>query len=1004
MSSRHSRGLPLLAGAVLALRVVAPGPAAAQERPQPVFSVGQPPQWQPYTTAQALITRDEPGGAALVAGIARPLLNPVSGLLSLAAEGYGAPAGQFAGGGARVIARVPVFGVGVGADWNLGRGGLGRVDALLTFQTAVRRGGLLGHGSTLRLDWLPTRGRTVGIGVSFPLLQPLAGRTRPNGTDVRMPRGAVRGGDAGLPPAALEALTAMDRAASVLRAGSSLDDEADVQLLVASAASGNAAWDAALREYHRGLARAFAAAAGAGLPAARVTPRARPDSLARVARAVLLDEVLIPFDSLFGRVKSGGISGLTARAQQRFAAWVRDSAGVAPAAQPAVLAVHERSLQVVERIHRELRARRGDSRPVWLPITLALEPEEFDEQAEVDSLLARLAGRPFTDGNALSYLRSADLPLEIARSIYAARDYHVLWMHDFTGRREKTGTVDNLAYEMVADAYFPALTAAVRQYDATGRLPAYMIFLDQYFYEPRRGRLWMTILEDPMHAAVALPGDNAPREAHLRERQRELRDAVAASRRLQAEARGDGDWIRRRVKVHVNITFPADFSFRSHHIIPGIPFTPDNVMRDHRKIVLYDVTEADPYRGAMFLMGIGIGEHYASATWEDRGYRLRGPATLEARDALRRLLRRHGFDDADLPPPLRAVVSTAAAERRASHEAFEGRALQVHNEVGFGAKHASVARAALYDLAQPGSVVIVPDPLWLSHEWAAMLAGAAARGARVHVIAPAVPNAPSPQAPLMALAHDVMLQLVERAHELAPVMRASGGELRVGLFTATAPVTDAAGRRREVQEGLARAPWLRELFPFDAQTKAVLDRAEALVATDGSDATDLARDQRPREPQLHQKTQLIARPGAIAAALRVPGWDAVLASARATQSRQTTRFADQLGYVEPALDTAATRQADAILRAFEQSLPAAERQRVSFYFTVGTQNEDPRGLMSDGEATVVTSGFQGITGLVDLYYLMARSTWVTTRRELEAHLPRGSALARLLARLARPVL
>jgi hypothetical protein len=328
----------------------------------------------------------------------------------------------------------------------------------------------------------------------------------------------------------------------------------------------------------------------------------------------------------------------------------------------------------------------------------------------------------------------------------------------------------------------------------------------------------------------------------------------------------------------------------------------------------------------------------------------------------------------------------------------------VHNEVGFGPKDASVVRAALYDLAQPGSVVIVPDPLWLSHEWAAMLAGAAARGARVHVIAPAVPNAPSPQAPLMALAHDVMLELVERAHALAPVMQASGGELRVGLFTASAPVNDAEGRRREVQEGVARAPWLRELFPFDAKTRAVIDRAEALVATDGPDATDLASDQRPREPQLHQKTQLVARPGAIAAALRVPGWDAVLASVRAAQSRQTSRFADQLGYVEPALDTAATRQADAMLRAFEQSLPEAERKRVSFYFTVGTQNEDPRGLMSDGEATVVTSGFQGITGLVDLYYLMARSTWVTTRDELEQHLPTGSALARLLARLARPVL
>ncbi|MHB1265292.1 MAG: hypothetical protein ACYC1S_12890 [Gemmatimonadaceae bacterium] len=579
----------------------------------------------------------------------------MSGLLSLAGEAYGSPAGQFAGGGARLIARVPMFGLGVGADWNLGRGGLGRMDALFTFQTAVRRGGLLGHGTMLRVDWLPTRGRTFGAGISLPLLQPLAGRTRPDGTDARMPGGRRPDADGAIPPVALAAIAEMDRAASVLRAGSSLDRDEDVRLLQASAAAGHGGWDGALRAYHRALARAFRAAMAADVAAAQATSPGPGDPLARVARAALVDEVLIPFDSLFGQVKSSGIEGLTARAQHRFATWLRDRSSVVPAVQPVVMAVHARSLRIVERLHAELRARRGDSRPVWLPLALALEPESFDEQAEVDSLLARLVGRPFTDGNALSYLRSADLPLEIARSIYAARDYHVLWMHDFTGRRERTGTVDNLAYELVADAYFPALTAAVRQSDATGKLPAYMIFLDQYFYEPRQGRLWMTILEDPMHAAVHLPGDNAAREAHLRERQRELREAVAASRRLQAEAAGDADWVRRRVKVHVNITFPADFAFRSHHIIPGIPFTPDNVMRDHRKIVLYDVTEADPYRGAMFLMGIGIGEHEGGgAPRQPRGVRGAG-----APGAQRGGVRREG----GLRRPRGAVRPRAARER-----------------------------------------------------------------------------------------------------------------------------------------------------------------------------------------------------------------------------------------------------------------------------------------------------------------------------------------------------
>src|SRR5439155_23527945 len=123
------------------------------------------------------------------------------------------------------------------------------------------------------------------------------------------------------------------------------------------------------------------------------------------------------------------------------------------------------------------------------------------------------------------------------------------------------------------------------------------------------------------------------------------------------------------------------------------------------------LNEADPYRGGVLVMGVGIGEHYASATWEDRGYRLRGPAALEARAAVRRLLRLNGFGENDIPAPLREVASGRAAEQRMDLEDYVGRALQVHNEVGFVRKQSSVVRAMLYNLAPPGSVIIVPDPL-----------------------------------------------------------------------------------------------------------------------------------------------------------------------------------------------------------------------------------------------------------------------------------------------------
>ena len=228
-----------------------------------------------------------------------------------------------------------------------------------------------------------------------------------------------------------------------------------------------------------------------------------------------------------------------------------------------------------------------------------------------------------------------------------------------------------------------------------------------------------------------------------------------------------------------------------------------------------------------------------------------------------------------------------------------------------------------------------------------------------------------------------------------------GGALRVGLFAPDATTRDAGGRRREVRAGLERAPWIRNIIPFDARALAVLDRAEA-VAASSSDATDTADDEAPRPQQLHQKTQLIARPGAIAAFVRQPGWEDALAAALMTQERRTARFAEQLEYTTPDIDDGALLAANALLQGFERSIPEAERKRTSFHFSLGTQNQDPRGIMLDGEATLIVSGVPAAAGLVDLFYLMARTRWVATQQQVDALLPPPSGFMRWVGRLIRP--
>jgi hypothetical protein len=963
---------------------------------QTVSALGRPPQWQPYASLFGLANHSDAGmGGA--EGIYRPILNPVTGLLGAAAEATLQRSAGETLGSVRLLARVPAIGFSAGIDWQSAHG----VAPLFTFQTAVRRGGLLGRGTMLRVDWLAGPRHTLDVGVNVPLMQPFAGRTRPRRSGVSLPVSGRDNAARGTVSSAIDQrLAALADAATLVRVYTSLYSADDERTLVAA---GDQRFDAAVRRYNDALVQVFSLASGD-------SSTDRGVRLANRARLGAAAKVILPYDALFGQVKDGcHLDGFIADAQGDFARWQRDSLPLDDPARPRVTAVHRRWLDIVRDQCGELLRQWKDSRLVWLPLQLALSPEDYASQDQIDSLIARAVGHGFTDRNALRYLRTADLPLEIARSILATRRYHVLWTHDFTGRRE-TGTLDDIAYTMVADVYLPALTAAVARYDSTGSMPQYFILLDAFYYHGRAGDLWMSILDNPLRATVHLEANEGAQAEHLRRRMAELRTAVAHSARLQREAatHGGNEWLERVIRVHVNITLPSDFSFRSRHIIPPIPFTADNVMRDHRKIAFYDVSESNPYEGALLVTGIGIGEHYSSTTWEDRGYEIRGPAALEARAAARRLLERNGIAPDRIPPPLRETRATALSDSALSNpqaaRTYIGHALQVHNEAGFGAKRASVARAMLYSLAPPGSVIVVPDPLWVSETWAAMLAAAAARGCHVIVIAPAYANAPSPEPPIIALERDVQHRLFALQRELGGRITAAGGSLHVGIYAAHASASDVPGRFAEVRAGLARAPWIRDLIPFDAQTLDQLNRALAQTEETDSAATTIAHDETPRAPQLHQKTVLVARASAIAALVRQPGWANILAQTMRSQAQRTIRLADALGGPPAAVDTTAGQAIDALIQGYEQSLTNADRKRLSFYFAVGSQNHDPRGILSDGETAVIVSGVQASAGLIDLFYLMARTTWVESNADIDRLVPPPRGLLARFAHLLRYVM
>jgi hypothetical protein len=975
----------------------------------PVYSIGQPRQWLPFASALGTAGRSGDGFAGSL-GVEKPLLNPVNGIVAASGEALGEWRGGKLDTDLRLLVRSPGFGFGFGADW---RPRTAELAPVLSIQGALRRGGILGHGSMVRLDWLPGRHHALDLGIQFPLMQPLAGRTRPRRVAAPVSGGEFEPLASPRVRASLDsisrALAIVDTTARVISAYINPYPTADESTLEDAARhSYGRSFDVAARAYVGALATAFGVAAG---------DPSRGDAITARALAEVFGHAILPYDALLGQVKESGVfDGMLATTHDAFARWLRDSSQISAQRQERLVGVFDEWLSTLRGVHRHLVDEWKDSRLIWLAPQLALAPEQYDEQAEVDSLIGRAVGHEFTDHNALGYLRTADLTVEVARSILSARKYHVLWVHDFVGRRTK-GALDDVSFTMVADAYLPALTAAVARYDSTGIFPQYFILCDAYYYHSDAARIWFDILENPLGGKIRFGRGEERYAALLRARLDSLRLVVARSARLQREAaaHGGAGWLAQVVKVHVNVGLPSDFSFRSAHIAPPIAIAPDNLSRDHRKLVFYDLDESDPYAGELLASGIGIGEHYASATWEDRGFRLRGPAALEVRAALRRMLAGNGFRDDQIPPPLRIATGTQRSPSDSDRHVNVARVLQVHNEPGFGVKRATVARAMLYSLTPPGSVIVLSDPLFLSETWAGLLAGAAARGSTVAIIAPATANSPNPEPPVMALERDAIHRLLAIRSHLARLPNDAivgddgsveapsccGRQLRLGLYAGHAAVTDVGARQREVREGLARAPWIRDVIPFDSAALAVLNNATIQAGSADRAATSIAQDESPREPQLHQKTQLIARPGAISALLRQPGWDRVLAQTLRDQARASARLADAIGAPIPPADTAAARAADQRLQGYERSLSEADRKRLSFYFALGSFNHDLRGEVLDGEASVIVSGFDASAGLVDLFYLMARTTWIEQDSDLDRLVPPPSGWWARLGRLVR---
>jgi hypothetical protein len=966
-------------------------------------SLGQPATLR-WTAAAAAGHSDHPFGLAAV-GVQRDLMNPLLGAAAIHAEAYARGGGGSLSPGLRARLVSPLARTAVGADVQAGEG----ADLLLSVFHPVRRGGLFRDGSQLRLDYLPGRAHSVSLGVEKPVLaRTRIGRSRPRRDHVLLPAGAWPA--AGPPPPALAQPLAELRHAvrgvrlttlplgpvPLKRATDSALVAAELQPVLQELAQRDAGGpETEVRRYHLALERAFDIAAG--LDGATGFDGAA--ELAAAARRVLLEEVLLPYNRLLGQTRRPDqLAGLAVPARAAFGAWLERHGAVPPGRHAVIRRVFDELLTCVEADRAAARKQWGDDRFVWLPLQLALLPEEHATQEQIDALIETAVGVPFTAGNFVSYLVNEQFQYHLSRTIREAAEYHVLWTHDFRGV-DAGGDIDEMSFRHVVGSYLAALTRRVQEYDRTGVLPTYMIVIDQWFYEVNRGRLWLTLLEDPLRHRVALPATHAQWQDSIDAAQHSLREAVAASALLQERARRYGDaWLRDLVKVHVNVTNPADPSFWSTRVVRGLPL-PDNMMRDHRKLVFYDITEEDPYRGEAIFTGAGVGEHYANLSWEDRSLLVRGPALLPLKAVTRELLVNQGIPRERVPRVLLPLPLAVDYAERVQHAAQRNqqplRALQLHSGAGFADKQVNVAKAILYTLMPPGSVLKIPDSLWNSEFWASALLGCALRGGRVLIVAPAAENAPADAFGTLGRSRETLTRLLVARGLLRRELSEAGGVLGVGLFRSSQPVNDIPAKVRLTQQAFASSDWLRELFGLQPSVLAELATLAAEIEHLSMSPDGVAEFEYDPLPKLHLKANFFASPEAWTLMTR-PEWSSAAWAYMQIRVSQLQSRAASIGTFA-AFPEAIADVGGGMVRDWHASLDPHTAGRVVFYSLMGSHNQNNRSMVIDAETGFLMSGWPAIIPHIDFIVLIGQTTWLDDAAELAPLLPLETGLRRRLA-------
>lgn len=386
------------------------------------MSLGQPPRRHVY--AQAGLGFDAGRGNNFEPdpimfggfGITKDLSNPVTSVLAGSVETFLSARGSLVDAGARAFVVSTALRLSAGVEY---RARDEQIRPFFGLTMPVRRGGVFGGGTLLRAEFV-ARGQGIArLSVLVPVAQPRAGRTRPR--QDRIDVGVRQAATLARPTEGVAAL--LDSVFVSIRAAAQrmndllapaldvpgADPEQALAPLIARLRTAppfiqpdtnqGLGVDATVRFYHAEVARAFSiAASGRAIPTGASTPEG--DTLAARARAVLLEHALFPFNRLLGQKKTTEtFRALSVHARGTFARELVAHVLLAPEREAAVQYVFQELLGAIDAVRARAERNWRDNRLVWLPLQLALRPEDHDTQEKIDRLVERAVGRSFTNGN-----------------------------------------------------------------------------------------------------------------------------------------------------------------------------------------------------------------------------------------------------------------------------------------------------------------------------------------------------------------------------------------------------------------------------------------------------------------------------------------------------------------------------------------------------------------------------------------------------------------------------